>query len=1031
MNQERRLRIEALAQEARDQLPQQRAAFLSQACEDDAELGREVEALLANESQAGSTLTALAEPTKTRMGPGSQIGPYKIEAVLGEGGMGTVFRARDTRLGRTVAIKLIRAEFAQRGDFQHRFEREARTISALNHPHICALYDIGQQDGAYLVMEFVEGETLSAVLKKGPLSLDQALRYGAEVADALTEAHGRGIVHRDLKPANIMITAAGVKVLDFGLAKRAERIAEDDPTNSISSQGTRAGQVLGTVAYMSPEQAEGKNVDAQSDIFSLGVVLYEMLCGRRPFRGDTTLSTLAAILRETPETPRKVKPEIPESVERLVLRCLQKKPDARPAAADVQRELAAYRAKPSAHALRRPALAAAVLLIVVAGALGGYGYLRASRTNWVEKQALPQINDLLKKRRPVAALRLLRQAEQSAPSAPGLVQLRAQLFGSPVSLQTNPAGAKIYARDYTDEDDADLSHWEYLGQSPIKTDQLPPGLYRLKVVQEGSEEVERATTLNAGSSLQLRLVAKGESPAGMVRVAATSREAGGFAAFPVISPVQLPEFWLDKYEVTNRQFKEFVDRGGYEKQEYWKHPFIKDGKSLSWEKAMAEFRDATGRPGPSTWELGTYPEGKADLPVGGVSWYEAAAYAEFAGKSLPTAYHWYRAAGVGGFSEIMSFSNFAGQGPARGGSYRSLGPFGTYDMAGNVKEWTSSPAGDRFYLLGGGWNEPSYMFSLQDARKPFDRAATFGFRCAKYPAPLVPELTGPVPFVSRDRRTEKAADDQVFQIYRSLHSYDKTDLKAAVESSDDSSPYWRRENVTFSAAYGNERVIAHLYLPKNTTPPFQVVTLFPGANALVARTPEELGAGSGTVEFIVRSGRAVILPAYKGTLERGPSEYYHQIGQPARWTEMNLQWSKDLGRTIDYLETRPDIDVHKLAYYGVSLGAAMGPRLIAVEPRFQAALLFSAGTFEKVPPEVDPWNFAPRVKIPLLMLNGRDDFRFPLETSQVPLFRAIGTPEKDKRLVLFDGGHDTVTRLDAVREALDWLDRYLGPVKTQ
>jgi eukaryotic-like serine/threonine-protein kinase len=182
-------------------------------------------------------------------------------------------------------------------------------------------------------------------------------------------------------------------------------------------------------------------------------------------------------------------------------------------------------------------------------------------------------------------------------------------------------------------------------------------------------------------------------------------------------------------------------------------------------------------------------------------------------------------------------------------------------------------------------------------------------------------------------------------------------------------------------------------------------------------------------EFVIRSGRAVVVPAYKGTLERGPSEYYHQLGQPARWTEMNLQWSKDLGRTLDYLETRPEFDVNKFAFMGLSMGAAMGPRLLAVEPRFKAALLFSVGTWEKVPPEVDPWNFAPRLKIPVLMLNGRDDFRFPLETSQRPLFRAIGTPEKDKRLVLYDGGHDTITRLDAVKEGLDWLDRYLGPVK--
>jgi dipeptidyl aminopeptidase/acylaminoacyl peptidase len=412
-----------------------------------------------------------------------------------------------------------------------------------------------------------------------------------------------------------------------------------------------------------------------------------------------------------------------------------------------------------------------------------------------------------------------------------------------------------------------------------------------------------------------------------------------------------------------------------------------------------------------------------------VSWYEAAAYTAFVGKSLPTAYHWYQAAQVGGFSEIIGLSNFSGQGPAPVGAYRGLGRFGTYDMAGNVKEWSSSPAGDRFYILGGSWNEQGYLFGLPDARYPFDRSANFGFRSAKYISPLPEALTGPVPFVSRDRRSEKPAAERAFQIYRSLHSYDKTDLKPIEEPVDQSSQYWNTQKVTFQAAYGNERVVAYLYQPKNAVAPFQVVMCFPGANALAVKNLRDLGTG--WFEFIVRSGRALVLPAYKGMLERGPGEYYHQLGQPNQWREMNLQWSKDLGRSIDYLETRSDMNVSKLAYYGLSLGAAMAPRLVAMESRFKVAILVVGGSFEKVMPEVDSWNFAPHVKIPVLMLNGRDDFRFPLETSQLPLFRLFGTAEKDKRLMLYDGGHDIVTRPAVIKEALDWLDRYLGPVRTR
>ena len=210
---------------------------------------------------------------KSGLHPGAQLGPYRIESTLGAGGMGEVFRARDTRLGRTVAIKVIRTEFSQRADFHHRFQREARAISALNHPHVCSLYDVGEVDGfAYLVMEYVVGATLAEVLQKGLLPLASSLcGMRSKLRTLLQQRTREGIVHRDLKPANIMITAAGVKVLDFGLAKRVESVDDDGATRTVSEQ-TRAGQIVGTRSYLSPEQAEGKTVDARSDVFSLGVV---------------------------------------------------------------------------------------------------------------------------------------------------------------------------------------------------------------------------------------------------------------------------------------------------------------------------------------------------------------------------------------------------------------------------------------------------------------------------------------------------------------------------------------------------------------------------------------------------------------------------------------------------------------------------------------------------------------------------------------------------------------------------------------
>src|ERR1700758_1148417 len=252
---------------------------------------------------------------------GKKIGPYEIQSPLGVGGMGEVYRARDTRLERIVAIKILPAQFSSDPVRKQRFEREARTISNLNHPHICLLHDFGHQDGIdYLVMECVEGETLAKRLEKGPLALDQVLKYGAQIADGLDKAHRSGVVHRDLKPGNIMLTPTGAKLLDFGLAKPAAPVASMATLTAVPTQSpvTQEGSIVGTFQYMSPEQVEGKEVDGRSDIFSLGAVLYEMLTGNRAFEGRSQLSVASAILEKEPPPISTIKSLTPPALEHAV-----------------------------------------------------------------------------------------------------------------------------------------------------------------------------------------------------------------------------------------------------------------------------------------------------------------------------------------------------------------------------------------------------------------------------------------------------------------------------------------------------------------------------------------------------------------------------------------------------------------------------------------------------------------------------------------------------------------------------------------
>jgi Tol biopolymer transport system component len=264
---------------------------------------------------------------------GTRLGPYEILAPIGAGGMGEVYRARDTRLDRIVAVKVLPEQVAGREQLRERLAREAKAVSSLNHPHICALYDVGHQDGVdYLVMEHLEGETLGARLEKGALPLDELLRFAAQLADALAVAHRGGLVHRDLKPGNIMLTPAGAKLLDFGLAKSFEgTLAASSLTAAptATSPLTAQGMILGTFHYMAPEQLEGGQADARSDIFSFGLILYEMAAGRRAFEGKTQAGLIASIMKETPRCLSELAPMTPPALERLVRTCLEKDPDAR------------------------------------------------------------------------------------------------------------------------------------------------------------------------------------------------------------------------------------------------------------------------------------------------------------------------------------------------------------------------------------------------------------------------------------------------------------------------------------------------------------------------------------------------------------------------------------------------------------------------------------------------------------------------------------------------------------------------------
>ncbi|MDA2928246.1 SUMF1/EgtB/PvdO family nonheme iron enzyme, partial [Acidobacteria bacterium AH-259-G07] len=674
--------------------------------------------------------------------------------------------------------------------------------------------------------------------------------------------------------------------------------------------------------------------------------------------------------------------------------------------------------------VRRPRIAFPALLVLLVASILGYWLLnRAAQRRWARAEAIPEIISLIDEANFAAAFALARKAEQYIPNDPLLTDIWPRMSGD-LSIVTDPPGTDVFFKATSEVG----SDWEHLGQSPIEEVRFPLGVFRWKVQKEGYETIER---LSRADTIQLILSEKKSIPPGMVPVPAG--EVGGIGLRLVAGGSQtenitIEGFLIDKYEVTNRQFKTFVDSGGYQSQEYWKHSFVKDGRVLTWDQAIAEFRDATGRSGPATWELQTYPDGEDGYPVAGISWYEATAYAEFAGKSLPTIYHWYRAAGTEYGPIIIPFSNFGGKGPASVASHDAISPFGTYDMAGNVREWCWNESRGLRYILGGAWSDPIYMFSFSDVRSPFDRSRSNGFRCVRYleRGGASEATVRPVDLLLRDYDQEEPVSEAVFEIYKQQFLYDRTDLNAVVESRDESSKQWTLEKITFDGAYGNERVIAYLLLPKSAAPPYQTVIYFPGSGAIGRQSNEAVFERFG---FLVKTGRALMCPVYKGTYERRDGLTLTWPDTTHRYAEDLMKWVKDFRRSIDYLVTRQDIDVDRLAYLGSSWGGRMGAVIPAVEDRLRVSVLHLGGLASGVAlPEVDQINYVSRVTIPVLMLNGRYDSIEPLETAQKSMFRLLGTSEADKRHVVYETGH-SLPRNESIKETLDWLDRYLGPVQ--
>jgi serine/threonine protein kinase/dienelactone hydrolase len=969
---------------------------------------------------------------------GTTVLHYRVLERVGEGGMGVVYKAEDTRLKRSVALKFLPPDLTRDPEAKARFTQEAQAASSLQHPNICTIHDINETEGGqlFICMDLYEGETLKEKIDRGQLSIEEGMSIAVQVAQGLARAHEKGIVHRDIKPANIFVSNDGiVRILDFGLAKL-----------SGQSRITREGSTLGTAAYMSPEQARGDEVDQRTDVWALGAVLYEMFTGRLPFKTEYQTALVYSILNEDPEPPTAVRTEMRDELETVILKALEKDPGERYTsgaemlAALQEQQLSGPSAiKPGdprrilTQLLKRPMVASALVVIVLGGVAAGAWILdRSASVSRAKEELLPQIQEALRNNPyniPFAEFALAQEARQYLEDDPEFQRVWSDIAAS-VNVTTDPPGASVSVRQFGGSGE----EWRPLGVTPLEDVELPRSFLQWRFQKEGYESVEdvkmtfalrQGRFVNAG--LEIALDPAGSIPEGMVRVDGDS---------------SLGTFLIDRSEVTNSQYRKFLRAGGYTNRSYWKERFTHNGRQVPWEEAVSRFVDATGRPGPSTWRGGDHPDGEDDHPVTGLSWYEAAAYAEFAGKVLPSVDHW-GAAARWDFGEryllhawLIPGSNFSGEGPRPVGDGNMFGPYGLLDMAGNVREWCWNESAKGRCLRGGAWDDATYMYGNITQASPFDRSAKNGFRCISTPegssAPphVFEPITSDEPY--NLRKVEQISDD-VYRIYRDQFEYDRVPPQATTESRLESAEDWVTEKVSFSNLGVGERMSAYLFLPKNAVPPFQTVVYFPGAWAArisSSETIEDQPWFTRSVQYIIKSGRAVVHPIAIAMYERMISDSVWDAMGPHQYVDYRVRQVREYRRVIDYLGTRPDIDTSRLAYYGMSWGARMGNVILAVEDRFQAAVLEVGGLRLEpdVRPEIRLLYYTPRITLPVLMLNGEYDMTFPLELNVKPMFEMMATPAEHKRLKLYPTDHFIPTD-ELLKESLAWLDTYLGPVQ--
>ncbi|HEX9251772.1 MAG TPA: SUMF1/EgtB/PvdO family nonheme iron enzyme, partial [Ignavibacteriaceae bacterium] len=590
----------------------------------------------------------------------------------------------------------------------------------------------------------------------------------------------------------------------------------------------------------------------------------------------------------------------------------------------------------------------------------------------------------------------------------------------------------------------------YAGITPLKEFQIARGDYLVTLEKKGYSSVQRIASSypiikefpvpRRGINISTKMLKANEIDSNMVFVPGGDYKIVSWSLTSLPSVV-LNDFYIDKYEVSNADYKEFISAGGYVKKEYWKYPFIKDGKEISWDEAMKLFVDRSQLPGPRSWVNQDYPDGMNIYPVTNITWYEATAYAEFRGKSLPTVYQWEKAAKNGvpnyqGFTMPWGVintlakpddrANFNGRGTEPVNHYEfGLSAYGCYNMAGNVKEWCMNKSNDGYIQTGGSYEDPYYVYSDFGSYPGFFSSDGLGFRCVintvimnNDPAAITINRSPKIP-------NYLPINNAGYKTLLSFYNYDKKPLNSKIISKSETD-FWIKEKISFDCPFG-DRITAYLFLPKNAQKPYQCIVWDPHGGVYF------LGASADWAAEIlysgnIKSGRALYVIVPMGSSERkwnygGNMPEYSSV----LFRDRVVHWVTEQRVALDYLSTRDDIDLHKLAYNAASTGAN-GFIVPAVDHRYSTVILTASGIDPgntKSLPEANPVNFIPHYNVPTYMFNGKYDEVVPYYYCALPLYNLLSQP---KEIETVNSGHIPPIEI-RVPLTNKWLDKTLGPVK--